>query len=307
MTTHLAGATVGVTGATGFLGRYLVDSLLARGAKVVGVVRNPDRVPALAKREGVTMRKADLADTRALIEGFAGCDAVIANAALFDVNNRDWDAHIRANVNGTENVLTACAKANVKRVVHVSSVAVYAGGKGKSAAVDEEFPQWTSETKRGRMNAYPVSKALSEQRAWELAKQEKLALTAVRPCIIYGAFDPNFMRIVKRFLSSPVSVLPLGLHVPLVYAGDVADACAVALGRDATAGSAYNTAGDDRPVRSFLEAWVAAGGPTPRVMLPVPAPGGVRYDNSRAERALDFSNRSYVKGLADTFERESVG
>jgi nucleoside-diphosphate-sugar epimerase len=41
----LRGARIAVTGATGFLGRYVVDALLARGAHVIGVVRNPDRVP----------------------------------------------------------------------------------------------------------------------------------------------------------------------------------------------------------------------------------------------------------------------
>src|SRR2546422_6216370 len=46
----LRGAAVAVTGATGFLGRYITDVLLARGAHVIGVVRNPGRVPELAAR-----------------------------------------------------------------------------------------------------------------------------------------------------------------------------------------------------------------------------------------------------------------
>ena len=46
----LAGARIAVTGATGFLGRYIVDALLARGAHVIGVVRNPARVPELAQK-----------------------------------------------------------------------------------------------------------------------------------------------------------------------------------------------------------------------------------------------------------------
>ncbi len=76
-----------MTGATGFLGRYLVDALLARGAHVIGVVRNPDRVPELAAR-GVELRQADLAERDRLARGFAGAQAVVSNAALFSLRNR---------------------------------------------------------------------------------------------------------------------------------------------------------------------------------------------------------------------------
>src|SRR5258705_2473496 len=120
----LRGATIAVTGATGFLGRYIVDSLLARGARVAGVVRNPDRVPELAAK-GVELRKADLAEPDRLAAGFAGADAVVSNAALFSLGNQSWADHERANVEGTRNVMTACKDAGVKRVVHVSSVTAY--------------------------------------------------------------------------------------------------------------------------------------------------------------------------------------
>src|SRR5213594_1158063 len=100
---ELGGAAVAVTGATGFLGRYVVDALLARGARVIGVVRNPERVPALAAR-GVEMRLADLV---ALAAGFIGADAVVSNAALFALGNRSWEDHQRANVAGIRNVMEA--------------------------------------------------------------------------------------------------------------------------------------------------------------------------------------------------------
>ena len=122
---ELRGATVAVTGATGFLGRYIVDALLGRGAHVIGVVRNPERVPGLAGR-GVELRRADLAEGDRLAAGFAGAAAVVSNAALFSLRNARWDDHQRANVRGTANVFDAAVAAVVRRVVHVSSVAVYA-------------------------------------------------------------------------------------------------------------------------------------------------------------------------------------
>src|SRR3989442_7523467 len=95
----LRGAAVAVTGATGFLGRYLVDALLARGARVIGVVRNPDRVPELAAR-GVELRRADLAERDRLPRGLAGAQAVVSNAGLFSLRNRSWEEHHPAHIPG---------------------------------------------------------------------------------------------------------------------------------------------------------------------------------------------------------------
>ena len=97
---QLGGATIAVTGATGFLGRYLVDLLLRRGARVVGVVRNPDRVPELRER-GVELRRADLAERDRLAAGFRGADAVVSNAALLSLRTQRWADYVQTNVDGT--------------------------------------------------------------------------------------------------------------------------------------------------------------------------------------------------------------
>ena len=129
---NLQGKQIALTGATGFLGRYIVDVLLARGAHVIAVVRNPERVPEFAYR-GVEIRRADLTARESLTKGFSGADAVVSNAALFAVRRmlavrrRNWEDHQRTNVDGTRNVFEAMAAAGVRRVVQVSSVAVYAG------------------------------------------------------------------------------------------------------------------------------------------------------------------------------------
>src|SRR3989454_672453 len=237
LTMDLRAVTVAVTGATGFLGRYIVDVLLARGAHVLGVVRNPGRVPELAAR-GVELRQADLAERDRLARGFGGAQAVVSNAALFSLRNRSWEDHHRANIQGTENVFGALADAGVKRVVHVSSVAV---SRAHGPRVAEDAPQLTADTRRTLTNAYSVSKALSEQLAWRLAARYSLELTAVRPCAIYGAFDPNFTAVFRRLVGFPLTVMPALVHLPLVYAGDVAGAIARALERPVSIGRAPTT------------------------------------------------------------------
>ncbi len=298
---ELKGKSIAVTGATGFLGRYIVDSLLQRGAHVVGVVRTPDRVPELLER-GVEMRKADLADQQALVDGFKGVDAIVSNAALFAVGNLDWQAHVDANVDGTRNVMQAASAAGVKRIVHVSSVAVYR--KHAQPLSDETQPMLERRNLK-RFNAYQVSKALSEQLAWELAEELKLDLSCARPSAIYGAFDPNFMRLVRKFLGFPAAPIPVGLRVGIVYGGDVAEGVAKMLENDGSIGKSYNLTGPDASVWSFWQAWKKADPRAPSVAVPVPVPVRQLWDNSRAEQELGWSNRSFLDGLRETVELES--
>jgi nucleoside-diphosphate-sugar epimerase len=297
----LGGARIAVTGATGFLGRYIVDALLARGAHVIGVVRNPGRVPELVRR-GVELRQADLAQRDRLAAGFAGADAVVSNAALFSLGNARWGDHQRANIEGIRNVLGAVVDARVSRVVHVSSVAVY--GMGATGTITEDDAQMSESSRRWPWSVYAISKAVSEQLAWTFARERGLALTTVRPCTIYGAFDPNFMPVFRRLVSLPLTVMPAWLHIGFVYAGDVADAIALALERDVAVGRAYNTSNLDETVWDFARAWREAGGPTALLTLPLPLPVTKRFDSTRARTELGWRTRSLAEGLRDTFRLE---
>ncbi|HEY8155109.1 MAG TPA: NAD(P)-dependent oxidoreductase [Myxococcota bacterium] len=302
---QLEGATIAVTGATGFLGRYLVDTLLRRGARVVGVVRNPDRVPELRER-GVELRRADLAEPDRLMAGFRGVDAVVSNAALLSLRTQRWSDYVQTNVDGTVNVCEAAAAAGVRRIVYVSSVSVYRGRR--QHVVDEDHVQWASDVRPGRLNAYPLSKALAEQAALRIAQAQRLDLTILRPGGIYGAFDGNFMPIFRAFLRPKLTLYPAWFRLPLVYAGDVAEALALALEKPGSIGRAYNIAGEDRSAWDFARAWKAAGGHFPWLMLPVPFPYRRVYDTARALEELGWRARPYLDGLRETlaFERQGL-
>lgn len=300
---NLKGKNIAVTGATGFLGRYIVETLQERGAHVIGVVRNPDKVPEL-KAQGVELRKADLAEKDRLAEAFRGTDAVVSNAALFNISNQKWEDHLKANIDGTRNVFEAVKDSGVNRVVHVSSVAVYSGHK---KPVTEDHPQFTEKSRKSRLTVYPISKALSEQLAWKLAGTNSLELTTVRPSAIYGAFDTNFTPWIRRLMKLPVAPSPAGLIFPLVYAGDVAEAIARVLEKpDVSTGKAYNISGDRISMSEFLKAWKSAGGKSSWATIPVPVPIDRYFEIERASHDLGWSNRSFTEGLRDTFAREGM-
>ncbi len=303
---QLQGATVAVTGVTGFLGRYLVEVLLHRGARVIGVVRNPDRAPELAEL-GVELRRADLAEPEQLAAGFIGADALISNAALLSLRNYRYEDYIATNVRGTRNVFEAAAAAGISRVVQISSVSVYRRGRTQGP-VNEEHTHYSAANEHRPWNAYAISKALAEAAAWELAARHDMALTALRPCAIYGAFDQHLMRVFKLATTVlPISVYPCFTRLPVVYAGDVAEAAALSLEIDPAVGRAYNVTGEDRTAWDLKRDWKRAGGKTPWFSLPIPAPLRRTFDHGRARTELGWRNRPVVEGLREMLAAERAG
>jgi len=291
---ELQGKTVAVTGASGMIGVYICRSLLKAGAKVIGVVRNPEKAAFLAQ-EGVEFRRADLADVAALAKAFTGCDAVVANAAMYVVQKsmHAWAEHEKANLDGTRNVYEAAHQASVKRVIQISTFGIYRWSVLR--VLNEESPQLNGARRQG--GPYRATKQTSEALAWELSRRYQLDTTALRPTAVYGARDYNFMRPVYRLLALPVLPMP-SVSFPIVYAGDVADAVVGDLRNDASIGQAYNVGGENIQVAEFMKALREVVPSAPRVMA-VPLPVGVKIDNSKAARDIGFRNRPFVEALRE--------
>jgi nucleoside-diphosphate-sugar epimerase len=284
---------IAITGATGFLGGHLVRAFADGGATVRGVVRT---VPSSTSLPVADWASADLLDRDALTRAFAGMDVVVSNAAVYTIRAQSWEAFTVPNIQGTENVLRAAHAAGVRRVVHVSSTAVYRRSVGRT---NHEGSEQLTMADKGKARPYAVSKALSEQLAWRVAGELGLELTCLRPCAIYGSGDRQFLPTMARYMRSPILPLPTA-RMPLVHGADVALAAVAAWQRPESIGRSYNLAGEPIAFTELGRAWKRASGKGP-VVIPVPLPVSVIYDTSAARRDLGFAPRSLSEGLAEAF------
>jgi nucleoside-diphosphate-sugar epimerase len=177
-----------VTGGGGFLGGAIVRQLLDRGDSVRSFARGD--YPAL-RELGVDARRGDLGDADAVSAAVESCDVVYHVAAKAGVWG-PYDEFHRANVTGTENVITACRRHGVPKLVFTSSPSVVHGG-GDIEGADESLPYPASYESH-----YPHTKAIAE-RAVLAANGDGLATTALRPHLVWGPGDRHIVpRIVGQ-------------------------------------------------------------------------------------------------------------
>ena len=190
-----------VTGITGFLGSHLARALVARGANVVGLIR--DRVPRSFLYEDQTDRRVTLVEGNledlALLERALGeheIDTVfhVAAQAIVGVANRNPISTFRANIEGTWNLLEACRRSPlVRRVVVASSDKAY--GDQPVLPYDEAMPL------RGR-HPYDVSKSCADLIAQAYHTSYGLPVCITRCGTLYGPGDLNFNRIIPQTIRS---------------------------------------------------------------------------------------------------------
>ncbi len=222
--------TVLVTGATGFVGRRLVDYLLTEGAGVRILRQGPLPVPE-RWQGAVDIRDGDLTQFNTLKGIAAGIETVyhlageIRVAHLFDAVNRA----------GTKNLLRRCQSEGVRRFLYFSSVGVI-GSSGKNVRVDETTPSYP----RG---AYERSKYAGERAALSYHQSGAMSVSVLRPSIIFGeGKDPRTDRfyLLLRMIDRGRFVLLGQKYVSsYVYVGDVVAAAVIVANHRQTGGQVY--------------------------------------------------------------------
>ena len=166
-----------VSGAGGFLGRFVVQRLLERGHSVRAIVR--PSFAALLWEGDVEIFRADLRVSGILSEAFNGVDAVIHLAAAVAGSE---DVQFASTVVGTERFLEAMARSSTRRFIHVSSIAVYDWSRVRRT-MDEETPLVNDVYEMG---GYTIAKVWQERLVVRAAKENDWDLTIMRPGFIWG-------------------------------------------------------------------------------------------------------------------------
>jgi nucleoside-diphosphate-sugar epimerase len=248
-------ARVLVTGANGFIGRRLVDRLLARGERVRMLVRRPPP-PPLRDDPGVEVVLGDLGNPEAVERAVRGTEVVYHLGAAM----KGWPAEFRAGtVVGTRNVVESALRHGVRKVVHVSSLSVLHMARIQPGdRVTEGTPL---EPRAERRGLYTQTKLEAEGIVVEAVRDRGLPAVIVRPGQVFGPGAPLVTPAVARRLGARLVILGRGrVLLPLVYVDDVVDALVAAADSGVRDGSIFTVADAGLTQNEVARRWVAATG-----------------------------------------------
>lgn len=241
-----------LTGATGFVGSYILQELIHQGHTVRCLLRDP---AARLDEEGesVERTKGDVTDPKSLKDSMRGCDAVIHLVGLLEENPRRGLTFQAVHDEGTRNVVNEAARTGVETFIHMSA---------------------NGATSRGRSN-YQRTKWAAEQHVQNAAFKHWVIF---RPSLMFGKPRPDQIEFSTQLIQQlirPFPVLPLfgdgTYELQPISVRDVARAFVQALERPGTAGKIYCAGGPDRiQYRKALDIMAEGAGIRSRPKIPQP-------------------------------------
>lgn len=252
-----------VSGASGFVGRHVARELAERGADV-------------------RSERVELLDRQAVERAVAGCDAVVHVAALYSYE-APLARMVAVNVQGTRNVLDACARRGVRRVLCTSTAGTCGPVPGRAATEADAPPAWELAV------PYKRTKLAAEQLVLAAALDGMDALT-VNPTTPVGDGDLRPTptgRMIRGVANGRIRGYLAAGGLNVVAVDDVARGHALALERG-RAGRRYLLGGTDMTLQElFAEIAAIAGRPAPRLRVP--------YAAVRAAAAVRLVNRNEAR------------
>jgi NAD dependent epimerase/dehydratase len=243
-TSHWPGRRVLVTGAGGFIGSHVVELLVTQGAAVRGFVRYNsrsdrgwlDRIdPSIVEELDVFV--GDFVNPEAVTNAVDGCEIVLHLGALIPIpySYQHPREFVETNVVGTLNVLEAARRADVTRIVQVSTSEVY--GNAQTVPIPEEHPLHPQ-------SPYAATKVGADQLALSYARAFSLPLVIARPFNTYGPRQ-SARAVIPTIITQALSRghVELGATTPtrdFLYATDTAAGIARCAEADDVIGEVFN-------------------------------------------------------------------
>lgn len=250
-----------VTGGSGFIGRHLVQQLIAKGYEVHALARSAESMAAVAAW-GATAVPGDITDVTSMRAGMAGSDVVFHLAAWYGLGPDNWQRVEAINVGGARKVLRLAHELGVPKIVYTSTIAVFGDTQGTMA--NESFFQsgpFLSEYDRTKWLAhYKVALPLIEKGA---------PIIIVMPGGVYGPGDSSIIAELMRMFYNGLPVLP-GPETTLTYA-HVSDVAAghILAAEKGKIGESYILAGPAIPLGEMVDFWGhLTGRPLPSLRVP---------------------------------------
>ena len=234
-----------VTGATGFLGKYVVKELVEHGYQVRAFGRN-SKVGRSLENSSVSFFQGDLTKADDVLEACKGMDLVVHAGALSTVWG-PWEDFYQANVLGTKYVLEACRQTGIQRLVYVSSPSIYAAPKDQLAIKESDAPE------DNKLNNYIRSKLASEKLFKDYPDVPSIIL---RPRGLFGIGDTSILpRVINLSQKLGIPLIGDGRQLmDMTCVENVALAIRLAIEAPEAKGDIYNiTNGEPRTFRDLLE------------------------------------------------------
>ncbi|HLG39925.1 MAG TPA: SDR family NAD(P)-dependent oxidoreductase [Chitinophagaceae bacterium] len=238
-----------ITGGTGFVGAYIIKHLIEKGYSV-RAIRRSNKFPSFIPKEifdRVEWVEGDVLDVISLEDAMEGLDTVIHSAAVVSFLKKERKQMYKVNVEGTANVVNIALEKNVKRFVHISSVAAL-GRKTDGGHVNEE-KKWEDVAINSH---YSQSKYKAELEVWR-GISEGLNAVILNPSTVLGFGDwKNGSSAIFRNVYNEFKWFPPGVN-GFVDVEDVA-AATVLLMESNVSGERFIINGDNWPFKKLMDA-----------------------------------------------------
>ncbi|NNC95503.1 MAG: NAD-dependent epimerase/dehydratase family protein [Chitinophagales bacterium] len=174
-----------VSGGSGFVGSYLIRSLIDKGYHVRGIRRKQSNLQMLGDYASkVEWAIGDVLDVTFLDEVMKDVDKVYHSAAVITFIKKEMPQMYKINIEGTANMVNAALSNGIEKFLHVSSISAFGRSENSQMLIDEN-----TEWRDGKYNTnYAITKHNAEREVWR-AQQEGLNTVIMNPATILGACD----------------------------------------------------------------------------------------------------------------------